>query len=83
VASADRLTRLKNIRDNAEKALEDWLAQCAALTAAGAPPPSTYSMGGRSFSWASFGEQQMAFIAKVNEMINAEEVPEARVRMWG
>lgn len=82
MASSDRLTRLKNARDNLEKEVEDETARRAALTAAGKPAPTSYSFGGRSMSWNEWLNATSAAIKAYSEMASAEEVPEASVRVY-
>lgn len=69
-ASSDHLTRLKNIRDNLEKELENETSRRAALTEAGKPAPATYSLGGKSVSWSEYVSSRIKDIKELNEMIN-------------
>lgn len=71
MASSNHLTRLLNIRDNLEKAVEDELARVAALTAAGHPPPVSYSVSGKSVSWTDWYRSMLEQIQKMNDYIIA------------
>lgn len=75
MASTDRMTRLTNIRDNLEKELEDETARRAALTAAGHPPPTTYSVGGRSVDWNGYLSAMQAQIGYYNDLLNKSQAP--------
>ena len=69
MASSDHLTRLKNIRDNFEKELEDESARRIALTAAGNPPPTTYSSGGKNLSWNEYVSTMRETLKELNQQI--------------
>lgn len=71
MASSDHLTRLKNIRDNLEKELENETARRTALTVAGHPPPATYNSGGKSVSWTEYMSTMLGKVAEVNALIVA------------
>jgi hypothetical protein len=87
MASDDRLTRLRNIRDNLQKELEDETARRAALVAAGNPPPTSYSVGGKSVSWNDYYRTMMQMVKDADEMVlmaggDDGGVPEVIVRTW-
>ena len=88
MASSDHLTRLVNIRDSQEKIIADELARVQALVAAGNPPPTTYSAGGRNFAWNEWykgaienlkkrhlikGDGRKAIVRALNSIINDEK----------
>lgn len=83
MASSDRLTRLKNIRDNLESELEDETARRAALTAAGHPPPTTYSVGGRSVDWNGYLAAVQAQIAAYDAMLTKASATTADYSLRG
>jgi hypothetical protein len=87
MASSDRLTRLRNIRDNAQRELEDETLRRATLAAAGDPPPTNYSSGGKSVSWNDYMRTQLQFIRDIDEMVlvaggDDGGIPEVHVRTW-
>jgi hypothetical protein len=71
VASSDRLTRLKNIRDNLEAELENETARRLALTAAGHPPPATYTVAGKQVDWNGYLSLMLARIKEANDAVLA------------
>lgn len=71
MATADRLTRLQNIRDQLEKELEDETLRRATITAAGNPAPTTYSVAGKNVSWNEYMTMMLARIKEANEMVLA------------
>lgn len=76
------LDDLKAARDNLATELRQETARRVALTAAGNPPPTTYTSGGRSFDWNGYVRAVRAEIQSLITMIAAEEIPEASVRVW-
>lgn len=70
MASSDRNTRLVTIRDNLEKELQDETLRRATLTAAGHPPPTSYTSGGKSVSWNEYVSTMRESIKELNELIN-------------
>lgn len=87
MASADRLTRLRAIRDNLEKELANETERRAALTTAGHPPPATYSVGGKSVSWTEYMSMMVAQVKELSSLITSiggDEggIPEVSVRLW-
>lgn len=73
MASSDRTTRLTAIRDNLESELQDETLRRYNLTAAGHPPPTTYSVDGRSVDWNGYLAAMTANIKAVNEIIGASD----------
>lgn len=82
MASADHLTRLKNIRDNIESELENETARRLALTEAGQPPPASYSLGGKSVSWSEYLTSRKQDIIDLNELINATGADGGIAEKW-
>jgi hypothetical protein len=76
------LDDLKAARDNLAAELRNETARRVALTAAGNPPPTTYSFAGRSLDWNGWLKAVRAEIQSLATMIAAEEIPEANVRVW-
>jgi hypothetical protein len=66
VAYADTLA---TIRDNLAAELEDETTRRLALTAAGSPPPTSNSVGGRSVSWYQYVSMMLAQIKAANEQV--------------
>lgn len=66
MASSDRLTRLKNIRDNLEKELEDETA----YRATNGPKP-TYSVGGKNVDWNGYLSMMLKAIKDAEDAILA------------
>lgn len=86
MASSNHLTRLKAIRDNLEKELEDETLRRATLTAAGDPPPATYNVSGKSVDWNGYITTMVAQIKAINDLIIAAGgddggIPEAVIYM--
>lgn len=75
MADTDRITRLTAIRDNLEKELQDETARRAALTAAGHPPPTTYSVAGRSVDWNGYLRAMLDQIRAIDEVLTGEDEP--------
>ena len=75
MASTDRITRLTAIRDNLEAELQDETARRAALTAAGSPPPTTYSVGGKSFDWNGYLAATQTAIDYYTQLIAKAKAP--------
>ncbi len=67
MASSNRLTRLKNIRDYLEKELEDAMA---AIVATGKPKPS-YNVAGRSLDWMGYKKQMQELIKEAQDQVIA------------
>ncbi len=67
MASSNRLTRLKNIRDNLEKELEDMTA---AVVATGKPKPS-YNVAGRSLDWMGYKKEMRQLIRDAQDDVIA------------
>ena len=87
MATTDRLTRMRNIRNSFEKELENEMARRLALTEAGNPPPTNYSCDGRSVSWDGYVSMMTEKIEKWNSLIlnmGGDEggIPETVVHMW-
>ena len=87
MASASHFARLKNIRDNLERTVENELARVLALTEAGNPAPVTYSVGGKNMQWTEWYTQTQALIEKYDALIIAAGaddggIPEATIQMW-
>lgn len=76
------LDDLKAARDNLAAELRNETARRVALTAAGNPPPTTYSFAGRSLDWNGWLRAVRSEIQSLATMIAAEEIPEANVRVW-
>lgn len=87
MASSDHLVRLKAIRDNLESELSNETARRLALTVAGDPPPTNYSVGGKSFSWNDYVRTMLGLIKDANDLVimaGGEDggIPEVHVRTW-
>jgi hypothetical protein len=87
MATADRLTRMRNIRDQLEKELENETLARLTLTEAGKPPPVTYSSGGKSVSWNDYVSMMVGKIKDLDELIlnmGADEggIPESCINLW-
>jgi len=68
VAFCDDLT---TIRNNLVAELKAETARRAALTAAGNPPPATYTSAGKTISWNEYMQTMLDRIAKLNEQVIA------------
>lgn len=64
MASADRLTRLVNIRDNLEKELED----ATAAFVLNGPKPS-YSVSGKSVNWDTYRQSMLDAIERAQRAV--------------
>jgi hypothetical protein len=69
MASTDRITRLVNIRDQLEKELENETLRRLNLTAAGNPPPTSYTVGGKQVQWNEYLQTMLAQIQGYNDLI--------------
>jgi hypothetical protein len=62
---------LQAIRDNLIAELKGETARRAALVAAGNPPPTTYTVKGRSTDWNGYLTAMIAQIKEMNELVIA------------
>lgn len=65
------LTDLTAARDSLLAEIKGETARRAALVAAGNPPPTTYSVGGRNVDWNGWLGAVMAHLKEMNELIAA------------
>ena len=66
---------LKTARDNLAAELEDETTRRLALTAAGKPPPTTYSANGRSVSWNEYLATMVGQIKALDDAVIAADEP--------
>lgn len=59
------------IRDNLAGELANETARRLALTAAGKPPPATYSVGGKTVGWTEYVRTMNQLIKDANELVVA------------
>lgn len=62
---------LKSARDSLATELKNETARRAALTAAGHPPPATYTVGGRSVDWSGYLAAITAQIKEIDALVAA------------
>ena len=86
MASSNRFTRLLAIRDNLEKELQDETARRAAIIAAGDPPPTTYSHGGKSYDWNGYLAVRLQALKDITDLVIASGadggIPEASLQVY-
>ena len=60
---------LVTARDKLAQVLAEEMTRVAVLTAAGHPPPTTYSVGGRSVDWNGWRAGVVDQLDKMNDLI--------------
>lgn len=73
---ASYLENLRTIRDNLVEELVDETTRRLALTAAGNPPPTTYSVDGQNVDWNGYLKTMHEKIAAINTLLQNEELYE-------
>ena len=64
--------RLVRIRDNLAEEFDNETARRAAITAAGNPAPTTYTVSGKNFDWTGYVREMQKLIRDANQdVINA------------
>lgn len=66
---------LTTIRDNLVGELKNETTRRLALTAAGHPPPTTYSVGGRNVDWNGYLGVMVARIKEMDDLLGGAEEP--------
>lgn len=64
-------TEWQDIADNVRGELKAESARRLALTAAGHPPPTSYSVGGRNVSWNEYMSTMMQMAKDAQDMANS------------
>jgi hypothetical protein len=73
---ADELMTLQTIVANLEAELLNETTRRLALTAAGNPPPTSYSVGGKMVDWNGYMSSMLARIKEAKALLNAEDLYE-------
>lgn len=82
MATADRITRLTNIRDQLEKELENETLRRYNLTAAGNPPPTTYTVQGKQVQWNEYLQTMRDTIKELNDLIAQNDPYELPIQAY-
>ncbi len=63
------ITDIKAARDSLSAELKGETARRAAIVAAGNPPPTTYTVGGKNYSWNEYLTMMLAQIKDFNQTV--------------